>query len=84
VITDEDPETVAERALARRPPGPASNQASSSVDAYLSAPATFIGSLDAIAERMYAVRERWNISYFTIGEAMAADAAPLIKRLTGK
>jgi hypothetical protein len=40
--------------------------------------------LDAIAERMYAVRERWHISYFTIGEAKAADAAPLVKRLTGK
>jgi probable F420-dependent oxidoreductase len=84
VITDEDSYTVAERALAWLPPGPPSNRAPSSVEAYLSAPATFIGSLDAIAERMHAVRERWNISYFTIGEAMAADAAPLVKRLTGK
>ena len=84
MITDEDSYTVAEWALAQGPPGPPSNQARSSVEAYLSAPGTFIGSLDTIAERMYAVRERWNISYSTIGEAQAADAAPLVKRVAGK
>jgi probable F420-dependent oxidoreductase len=83
-ITDEDPRVVAERALARRPTGPSTNLAPASVDDYLSAPGTFIGPLEAIAERMFAVRERWGISYFTITEASAAAAAPLVARLTGR
>ena len=83
-ITDEDPRSVAERALRRRPPGPASNQASQSVDEYLAAPGTFIGPLAAIAERMYAVRECWGISYFTIVQRNAEAAAPLVARLTGR
>jgi len=84
MITDEDPRAVAVRALARRPTGPSTNLVPASIDDYLSAPGTFIGSLDAIAERMFAVRERWGISYFTISEASAAAAAPLVARLTGR
>jgi hypothetical protein len=83
VVTDEDSRVVAERALARHPPGPSSNQAPASIDEYVSAPGTFIGSLETIAERMFAVRQRWGISYFTISESNAAAAAPLVARLTG-
>jgi probable F420-dependent oxidoreductase len=83
-ITNEDPRVVAQRALAHRPTGPSTNLVPASIDDYLSAPGTFIGSLDAITERMFAVRERWGISYFTITEANAAAAAPLVARLTGR
>lgn len=83
-ITAGDPRAAAESALARRPRGPTSNLIPLNVDEYLSAPGTFIGSLDSIAERMFAVRERWAISYFTIAESSAEAAAPLVKRLTGQ
>lgn len=84
IITNEDSLGIAQRVLARRPRGPSTNQAPANIDEYLAAPGTFIGSLDAISERTHAVRERWGISYFTISEAGAEAAAPLVKRLTGQ
>ena len=83
-LTDEPPLEVAERAVRRPPPGPSSNLAPPSPEAYLSAPGTFIGSLERIEERMYEVRELWGISYFTIIERNAEAATPLVRRLTGK
>jgi probable F420-dependent oxidoreductase len=83
-LTDEPPLEVAERALRRLPVGPLSNLAPPSPAAYLAAPGTFIGSLERIEERMYEVRERWGISYFTIIERNAEATAPLVRRLTGK
>lgn len=83
-ITDEDPREVARRVLARRPSGPSTNLAPASIDAYLEAPGTFVGSLEAIAERMHLVRERWGISYFTVIDRNAEAVAPLVARLTGR
>jgi hypothetical protein len=83
-FTTEDRRVVAERALSRRPPGPSTNRAPQSVDEYLGAPGTFIGSLEQIEERMFEVRERWGISYFTIVEHNVEAAAPLVARLTGR
>ena len=83
-ITDEQPLAVAERAIQREPVGPSSNVRPRSAAAYLSAPGTFVGSLERIEDRMHEVRRRWGISYFTIADRNAEAAAPLVRRLAGK
>ena len=82
-ITDEQPLTVAERAIQRQPAGPSSNLPPPNAAAYLAAPGTFIGSLERIEDHMHEVRQRWGISYFTITDRNAEAAAPLVRRLTG-
>ena len=54
-----------------------------SVEDVLGSPYALIGSIDAIAEKLVAVRERWGHSYFTIRWPMAEALAPVVARLAG-
>ena len=81
VVTDAEPRVVAERALARRPIGPNTNRAPASTNEYPSAPGTFIGSLDVIAERMF--RGARALGNFVLHDFRfkTAYATPLVRRL---
>ena len=55
-----------------------------SADEMLDHPHALIGSVDAICERLEARRERYGISYVTVGGDVAEAFAPVVARLRGK
>lgn len=46
-------------------------------------PATLVGSVDAIVERLQQQREKLGLSYRIIGGAAMDDFAPIVSRLSG-
>ncbi len=46
-------------------------------------PSVLVGSLDAMADRLHHIRERFGTNYVTIPQASIDDLAPLVSRLTG-
>jgi probable F420-dependent oxidoreductase len=54
-----------------------------SVDQMLSHPHALIGSVDSICDELERRRERYGISYVTVGDAVADAFAPVVARLAG-
>lgn len=54
-----------------------------SIDAILSTPYLWIGSVDSICDHITGARERWGFSYFTVFEHSFKAALPIIERLAG-
>ena len=52
-------------------------------EAVLASPHALIGSLDGIAEELQTRRERYGISYVTVGDHLAEALAPVVDRLSG-
>ena len=50
----------------------------------LDVPHALVGTIDQIGEDLLARRERWAISYYTIGEGAMEDFAPLVEHMTGR
>jgi probable F420-dependent oxidoreductase len=50
----------------------------------LDVPNAFVGTVDQICEDMLARRERFEISYYTLGEGLMDSFAPIVERMTGK
>jgi probable F420-dependent oxidoreductase len=55
-----------------------------SVDAMMRHPHALFGSCDAICEELEARRERYGISYVTVGDAVLDAFAPVVARLAGR
>jgi len=55
-----------------------------SVEEALEAPQALVGSVDEICEDLERRRERWNISYYTFGEWLMEDLAPVVERMAGR
>lgn len=53
-------------------------------DEILGSPLVMIGTVDEIAERLIARRERWGFSYFTVLQDVAENFAPVAQQLTGR
>ncbi len=49
----------------------------------LEAPNALVGTIEQISEDLHARRERWRLSYYTLGEWVMDDLAPVVERLTG-
>ena len=47
-------------------------------------PNALVGSIDALAERLEARRERWSMSYWILPTAVMESMAPLVDRLSGR
>lgn len=50
----------------------------------LSTPFALVGTPDQIAADLEARRERWGISYVTVGSEAMDEMAPVVERLTGR
>ncbi|MET7479852.1 LLM class F420-dependent oxidoreductase [Streptomyces sp. NPDC005648] len=75
VVTD-DPEAALRPLLARRPELRA--------EAVLGLPSVLVGTLDALAAKVLAHRERYGFSYLTILEPYMEAFAPVVARLRGR
>ena len=53
-------------------------------DAWFDSPMVYVGSVDAIVERMREVRERIGVSYFVVFEPAMEAFAPIVARLAGR
>ncbi len=49
----------------------------------LEAPNALVGTVEQICEDLRARRERWGLSYYTLGEWVMDDLAPVVEQLTG-
>ena len=47
-------------------------------------PSAWTGSLEAIGDRLEALRERWGLSYWIVPLDVVEDLAPLVERLAGR
>jgi probable F420-dependent oxidoreductase len=54
------------------------------VENVLSAPIVFIGTLDQVVDQLQRQRERYGVSYFTVGRLSMQAFAPVVDRLAGK
>lgn len=50
----------------------------------LDVPHALVGTIEQIGEDLFARRERWAISYYTISEGGMEDFAPVVERMTGR
>jgi probable F420-dependent oxidoreductase len=50
----------------------------------LEVPNALVGTVDQMCEDLEARRERWAISYYTVGEPAMEELAPLVERMTGR
>jgi len=55
-----------------------------STDEMLAHPHALFGTVDGICEELERRRERYGISYITVGDGAAKDFAPVVERLTGR
>ncbi len=55
-----------------------------SVEEALEVPQAFIGSIDEICEDLELRRDRWDISYYTMGEWAMNALGPVVERMTGR
>ena len=55
-----------------------------SVEEALEVPNAFVGTVDQICEDLELRRQRWGISYYTIGEWAMDGLAPVVERMTGR
>jgi probable F420-dependent oxidoreductase len=53
-------------------------------DGWFASPMVYIGSVEAIVDRMIEVRERTGISYFAVFEPMMEEFAPVVQALAGR
>ena len=53
-------------------------------DEILGSPLVMVGSVDEIADRLVARRDRWGFSYFTVLQEVAENFAPVVQRLAGR
>ena len=53
-------------------------------EAVLASPHTLIGSVEGMVEELQARRERYGLSYVTVGEDLADALAPVVARLAGR
>lgn len=49
----------------------------------LEAPNALVGTVEQIGEKLRERRERWGLSYYTLGEWVMDDLAPVVEQLTG-
>jgi probable F420-dependent oxidoreductase len=50
----------------------------------LEVPNAFVGTVDEICDDLLARRERFTLSYYTLGEGLMESFAPVVERMTGK
>ncbi|MFZ9629697.1 MAG: TIGR03621 family F420-dependent LLM class oxidoreductase [Ilumatobacteraceae bacterium] len=53
-------------------------------DDILGSPLVMVGTVDEIADRLVARRDRWGFSYFTVLQEVAENFAPVVQRLAGR
>jgi probable F420-dependent oxidoreductase len=75
VIVTDDPRGAAERARESLP--------ELSVEDILASPYLWIGTLESICEGVFAARERWGFSYFTVFDDSIETVTPVVNRLAG-
>jgi len=75
VIVTDDPRGAAERARESLP--------ELSVEDILASPYLWIGTLESICEGVFAARECWGFSYFTVFDDSIETVTPVVNRLAG-
>ena len=75
VIVTDDPRGASERARESLP--------ELSVEDILASPYLWMGTLESICDGVFAARERWSFSYFTVFNDSIETVTPVVNRLAG-